>query len=337
MNKKLFFLLAVSIPTLSGCAPTDYMDKPPSSLPYHEKIFGYNQAALHRNYAEKEKFTRYFQSHLPPEEYILFSYLSSPGVGVNENGSIGSSLTGEARALALESNNFPIFNHNGSSSIYYNKNTATSRIVESGIVAYGPLTMGVVEDNKAVSMAVNLAEEKSNPIACRYLNVEHAGSWLLGGSNWPIHLKLSTVKLKKALTNCADSGFNARYIDSSIKNADYNKIDKIYDGYFYSNNHINDLIQKEREQAENSCTGVTIPEKIPYSLIMNSTSNDRNYYSSKNQAPLAEWKKITYNRWLSGEVSQEITEIKQIGMSIKATPIVAKDVCREIKIIEEHN
>lgn len=333
--KKMIFLLAFYLPTLSGCAPTNYMDKNPSSLPYHEKIWGYNQAALKNNYTEKEKFIHYFQSHLTPEEYILFSYLSSPGVGMSPNGSMGNILTGEARKLAMESNKFKIFNYDGSSSIYYTKNTARSRIVESGIVNYTAYTMGTLEDNKAVSMAVKLAE-KGNTIACRYLRLEDAGSWLLGAEKWPDHLNLSKELLEKALKDCVNSGLSKGYLDRTLKRHSYYKEDKKYDQFFYSKNHINSMVKREKEQAIDYCSGVTIPEKISTNLVLSSTRSDREFHSSKNRAPLADWEKITYGRWIASEVAQELSEITQDGIpiSIETTPIVAKDICKEIKIAE---
>jgi len=334
MNYKITAIMALSVLFISACAPTDYINKNPSSLSSEDQLFGYNQAVENNNGSRTIAFINYFKSKLSPDDYLLFAYLSSPGLGITTTShyrdnvlfgpeakliTVRSSpiLINSEDKLAMEAKKYKLFGGNAvyCGAMINNQDFCRSEVAVNNI-ALNPRTTNI-----AISLAKN-----GDPIACRFLYIERPSENTLGSDE------------AKSLTVCANKGIDSRNLNFYLKNYRYMVIDNKYDNFFYSHTHTKELIQKLREQAEKSCSGVVIPNKISDHLIMRSTSHDRNFYSSRIYADLTDWKRITYRNWLGSEANHEVNNITQYGLpiSIQTTPIVAKDVCEQIKLMESN-
>ena len=183
-------------------------------------------------------------------------------------------------------------------------------------------------------MASNLAK-KGDLLACQFLYVENAGKWLLQPKAsefwWPSSVNIPRSKIANTLEICAHDGVDSKNIEHDVKQYSYKKDDTDYDKFFYA--HTNHLINNEREQAENTCAGVKIPNPVSFSLIQDATQRYRLYHGLFGRyEKLKYWKNHIYRKWKSSMVESEIQDIEQDGMpvSIKETPIVAQAICNYI-------
>ena len=319
----------VSILTLlsTGCATTNYAIKNPETLSNRQKLYAYNQSL--------DGFTETSSEHLhdiiisikkdmTPDDYLLFSYLTSRGIGISyvtystaTNPEQSPNLVAD-KGLMKIAHKTQLFKR-----LIYCNNIIHESYCSSRLMAYNG--RAIINKN-LIESAASMAKTGDN-IACKFIfQVYCNGDYDECRGNYR-KARIPTNLLLSSLSSCTSDSD----IQRLVKNERNMIIDRKYRAYFQK--YIAPkMLQNEIKKEKKNCAGVSIPNKISLSFISNSIS----YIHSPGPLPvypsLNDYKWWIKREWLAGEKQVEFNYlINGYPFNPNKMPVIASSVCTSLK------
>ncbi len=320
---KKFAISAVTIIALTGCAQTNYTTKNPSSLNIDQKIYAYNQSTdgfAATTAGNFKKILSSIKDSMSFDNYLLFSYLTYPGVGSTKNTTFVPD-----KGLMKAASNSKIF-----SKFVYCEKINNSKDCASRIEEYN----GTAIINKDLLLSALKAAEEGDNESCQFVFQTYCdGSFLCQGSNINgIHNFFHSAIPMKIIV----SGLSKCSRDLEIERFEKNEINGEEDAKYYSyfQKHLAPKIiigEHKKERAE--CSGVSIPNNLSLNFIYNSVSyiNEPMGYNGKN-LPLSQYIRWYKREWLYQQKENELSYIvRGYPFSPERLPLIGYYVCRDLK------